>query len=380
MKNTTGNNDVKKSSSKKAFIVVLCAACCIMLICSVTAAYFGISSAAKLGDISTRLSETDETTDSAQEDDIKIGEKYTVRSTLAISDAYKSGDTSKLSDIEKETLDMASTIIDGIIKPDMKDDDKEQAVYDWLINNTKIYEEQLVAVPSGAETYDNPYCMLKYKEGVCVGYATTMRLFMQMLDIDCKVVHSTDLSHTWDLVKLDDEWYHTDVYSDIKGAPYANFNMNDALALRAHTWNQSFFPAATGLQHNYMYEHREKLDSIYDLPQLIKDRLDKKSDAFALVLPEKEAGAAEAVMSAISERFYGNESLEKYNIDNCVMEDGNEKLLFVTITYAGSDDSSANVDADKLTDALDKAFCPATGDGDLSDPPEDGRSIINAAG
>ena len=37
-----------------------------------------------------------------QEDDIKIAGEYYVRSTLPISDAYKSGDTSKLDDKQKK--------------------------------------------------------------------------------------------------------------------------------------------------------------------------------------------------------------------------------------------------------------------------------------
>lgn len=49
---------------------------------------------------------------------------------------------------------------------------------------------------------------------------------MQMMDIECKVVHTTDRIHSWDEVKLDGEWYHTDIYSDAGSPNYSHFNMN----------------------------------------------------------------------------------------------------------------------------------------------------------
>ena len=41
------------------------------------------------------------------EDSVKLADNYEIKPTTNISDAYKSGDTSKLTDKEKETLDMA---------------------------------------------------------------------------------------------------------------------------------------------------------------------------------------------------------------------------------------------------------------------------------
>lgn len=357
----------RRCPAGRVLMIVICAVTALVLICSVLAVYFSFSALDRIKGVDEQLGSMLGSQDVAQEDDVTIGDRYKVRSTAAISDAYRSGDTSKLSAVEKETLDMASALIDGIIREDMSDADKEQAVYDWLINNTKIYDEQLVALPSEADTYDNPYCMLKYKEGVCVGYATTMRLLMQMLGIDCMVVHSSDLSHTWDLVRLDGEWYHTDVYSDINGTPYANFNMNDALAYRMHTWDQSFFPAATGIKHNYCYEHREKLKDVYELPALVKSKLDGQGSAFSVALDEGIQDAAEAVMSAISERLYGNEELSNYSIEDVIIDDGGAQLLFVFIAYSGPQEGDTAVDEEKLEQALDKAFGEQT-----AEPAEDG--------
>ena len=122
------------------------------------------------------------------EDYVKIAENYEIKPTTNISDAYKSGDTSKLTDKEKETLDMAKKAIkDMKIKDSMSDFEKEKAVYDWMTKKLQQDSGALTVIPSTQEDCDNPYGVLKYHNAVCVGYATTFRMFMQMMGIECKV-------------------------------------------------------------------------------------------------------------------------------------------------------------------------------------------------
>ena len=70
-----------------------------------------------------------------QEDDVAVAGEYYIRSTLPISDAYKSGDTSALDSKQLETLNMASKVLDEIITDGMTPYDKELAVYDWMCAN-----------------------------------------------------------------------------------------------------------------------------------------------------------------------------------------------------------------------------------------------------
>ena len=55
-------------------------------------------------DMKAVLAETGVSAGETREDDVTIMDQYVIRSTLPISDAYKSGDDSKLTDREKETL------------------------------------------------------------------------------------------------------------------------------------------------------------------------------------------------------------------------------------------------------------------------------------
>ena len=126
------------------------------------------------------------------EDYVKIADNYEIKPTTNISDAYKSGDTSKLTDKEKETLDMAKKAIkDMKITDSMSDFEKEKAVYDWMTKKLQQDSGALTVIPSTQEDCDNPYGVLKYHNAVCVGYATTFRMFMQMMGIECKVEHNT---------------------------------------------------------------------------------------------------------------------------------------------------------------------------------------------
>ena len=51
---------------------------------------------------------------------------------------------------------------------------------------------------------------------VCQGYAETMKLFLDALGIENKLVYGTGggISHVWNLLCLDGDWYHMDVTWD----------------------------------------------------------------------------------------------------------------------------------------------------------------------
>ena len=232
------------------------------------------SQAAKITELSSTLasaigSNSDTVT---QEDDVTVGGQYMIRSTLPISDAYKSGDTSALDEKQLETLNMASKVLDEIITEDMTPYDKEKAVYDWMCANLAHEGGVTVVIPTAPEYSAEPYGVLKYGAAVCVGFATTFRLFMQMMDIDCMVVHNS--YHSWNLVNLDGDWYHTDIYSDVGRGNYANFNMTDEMCSNGHNWDTNFFPAANGLTYCYAYRSAQELTDIYTLPAAVREVLD----------------------------------------------------------------------------------------------------------
>lgn len=220
--------------------------------------------------------------DAGQEDDVVIAEDYTILSTLPISDAYRSGDRSALTDKQKETLDMASEVLDQIITDGMDDYAKEEAVYLWMTKNLAADSGLLLVIPSTHADCDNPYGVLKFHNAVCVGYATTFRLFMQMLDIPCMVVHNSERYHSWDLVQLDGGWYHTDIYSDAGQGDYSHFNLTDTMQQTYQSWNQDYFPAAVSTEYCYAARVAQVEDDIYHVPSVLREALDAHESLVAL--------------------------------------------------------------------------------------------------
>ena len=275
METTTGNKTTRTA------LIIVSVLLVIGLAASCTLGALALSridsQAAKITELSSTLasaigSNSDTVT---QEDDVTVGGQYMIRSTLPISDAYKSGDTSALDEKQLETLNMASKVLDEIITEDMTPYDKEKAVYDWMCANLAHEGGVTVVIPTAPEYSAEPYGVLKYGAAVCVGFATTFRLFMQMMDIDCMVVHNS--YHSWNLVNLDGDWYHTDIYSDVGRGNYANFNMTDEMCSNGHNWDTNFFPAANGLTYCYAYRSAQELTDIYTLPAAVREVLDADS-------------------------------------------------------------------------------------------------------
>ncbi len=281
--------------------------------------------------------------DIAREDDVKIAGEFEIKSTKQISDAYISGDTSALSDRDKETLDMAKAVIKEYITDDMTDFEKEEAIYKYLTSEMKFDSGLLTVIPQTDEDSDNPFGVLKNHSAVCVGYATTFRLFMQMFGIDCKVVHSSDLTHTWDLVKLDGEWYHTDCYMDNSTPNYSNFNMNDDLCSQNHDWNRDFFPAANGVKYNYAVMNCEEIEDIYAIPEFVNRKIseDEIPDSFSCSFKKAIDKDSEAVARYITDTIaatINNSENEFYECRWIAGEKGEYILCIYHTDYSGEYD------------------------------------------
>ena len=294
-----------------------------------------------------------------KEDDVTIAGTYVIKSTLNISDAYKSGDTSKLDDNDKETLDMAKEVLDEVIKKGMSDFEKEKAIYDWLTASLKQNTGILTVIPTRIGDSDNPHDVLKYRTAVCVGYATTFRLFMQMLDIECKVVHSSDLTHSWDLVKLDDGWYHTDCYMDSDSNNYQNFNMDDNRCSQGHDWTKEFYPEANGKKYNYIFSICEELKDIYAIPKWLTNAIiDKKnviSCTFKKEINKDNENEAQFMVEQLMNQFNMGEELS-ISYDWMLNESGQYVLCFYIYFY-----NNGNVKVDEKTEekvlaAINKAM------------------------
>lgn len=298
-----------------------------------------------------------------KEDGYKVGEQYEIRSTKAISDAYISGDDSKLSDEDKKTLDMAKKVLKKVIKKDMTVYQKEEAVYNWMFKNIGQGSGSVVALPGTSGENYTPASVLSGRNAVCVGYATTFRMFMHMLGLECHVVHND--YHSWDLVQLDDgAWYHTDIYSDVSASSqYRNFNMTDDIARTEHDWESSCLPVADGIKYSYPVQHHKQLKTIYEVPAQLKKVMDnKKSNAFFTFkkLSDKEMKAADAIVNQANNALNELGGYDNYSISgNWYNGENKTYILGLYVNKYDDGDEHSQVDPEidkKITNKINAAF------------------------
>ncbi len=309
--------------------------------------------------------EAEETPGHFVEDGYLVEGEFEIRDTSAISDAYLSGDASALDPEEKETLDLASRVLSEIIKDDMTLFEKEKAVYDWMYENISMDESGTRAVMGrNAGDQSTPLGVLKSGSAVCVGYATTFRLFAGMLGMECHIPHNE--YHSWDLVLLDDGcWYHVDIYYDVTSdSRYGNFNMNDGMCLESHDFPEGALPEATGTLYCPQNQFSREIASIYKLPSAVKKDTEKGMRSlfysFAQEPGEDELGAVDYIMPPLEYALSGDESTASISYTWYQGEEEDSYILgvFVNIfseeyTYNGNADDDAIA---RMARAYEKAF------------------------
>lgn len=115
---------------------------------------------------------------------------------------------------ENEIAELQAAVT-GIIKTtvqnDMTIENKIKALHDYVINNTKY---DVNRSDNKVTTYrsDTAYGALIEHYAICGGYADSMKLFLDYLEIPNYKISSEN--HIWNLVYINDTWYHLDLTWD----------------------------------------------------------------------------------------------------------------------------------------------------------------------
>ncbi len=295
-----------------------------------------------------------------QEDGYLVGESYEIRSTKKISDAYINGDASKLKGEDKKTYDMAKEILERETRKCKNNYEKEVAIYNWMFENIKQGASGSVIMPNSNSNEFTPYGVLTGKNAVCVGYATTFRLFMNMLGMDCHIVHNE--YHSWDMVQLDDgAWYQVDIYTDVSnGSRYYNFNMNDVVAKSEHEWDGSALPEAKGTKYLYPVRNAKEVKDFCEIPKLMKKALDRKKSGvfckFAKKLKEEDLQMANPLIMQTYNVLAQVPEYSSCSVNAMWYPDGNDSyVLAIFFSYYNSDTTEEHINK-KLEKKLEKAF------------------------
>ena len=187
----------------------------------------------------------------------------TLFDSSAILSAWESGDDSALSREDKQVLDAAKAVLTQWAGSAESDYDKESAIYAWLTTQVSYDRTHYEKQGAPRSSYE-PYGPLIEGKGVCLGYATTFQLLMDMAGVECITVvgaaYYSREDHAWNMVKLGGEWYCVDStwdhnsfngdyqeYRELGLDQYRNyFNVTSQyMADTDHQWDYDNTPEAT---------------------------------------------------------------------------------------------------------------------------------------
>lgn len=104
-----------------------------------------------------------------------------------------------------EQILFVNTYIEQYIKDNIKDNmssyDKIKSFHDFIINNT-VYDKNITK--SSYTAYD----LITTGKSICGGYSDIMSIYLYKIGILNYRIASKN--HIWNLIKLDDKWYHID--------------------------------------------------------------------------------------------------------------------------------------------------------------------------
>ncbi|MGE6365757.1 S-layer homology domain-containing protein [Bacillus paramycoides] len=141
-------------------------------------------------------------------------------------------------------MKQAKSIVSSIIQVGMDDHEKVKAIHDYVVKH--------VSYDTSYKAY-TAYEALVNRSAVCQGYALLTYQLLKEAGIENHFVVGTGdgQPHAWNLVKIDNKWYHLDTtfddpIPDEQGrVTYSYFNLSDEQIARNHEWNRGEYPQAT---------------------------------------------------------------------------------------------------------------------------------------
>lgn len=205
-------------------------------------------------------------------------------------------------------------ILSKIIRPEMNSHEKVKAVHDYLVLNLG-YDTSLLS--------NSPYTALTEGKTACNGYAMLAYKMLKELGFEVRLISGIASSqayktqnHAWNLVKLDDKWFHLDVTWDDPVPDkagrilYDYYLLTDKEILKNHSWKQGGingeekpYPASAI---SYFNSIQAKLSTTNEA-----ERFQELMDSIGLqyLLPEYTASSLIELSEMISNQFanYNNE-------------------------------------------------------------------------
>ncbi|MGK8685371.1 S-layer homology domain-containing protein [Bacillus cereus] len=141
-------------------------------------------------------------------------------------------------------MKQAKAIVSSITQVGMDDHEKVKVIHDYVVKH--------ISYDTSYKAY-TAYEALVNRSAVCQGYALLTYQLLKEAGIENHFVVGTGdgQPHAWNLVKIENKWYHLDTtfddpVPDEQGrVTYSYFNLSDEQIARNHEWNRGDYPQAT---------------------------------------------------------------------------------------------------------------------------------------
>ena len=174
----------------------------------------------------------------------------------------------RLSKGEHEALLTLKARLEKIVRPGMSELATLLAIHDDLVNRATYRKDG----PCTARE------LIMGGTGSAEAYTRYMFLALNMAGISChRVVGTEGCQHSWNLVKIDNKWYHLDTAWDdpaatADGRPKAVLShayccVSDATMAKDHKWNRSLYSEAT---RDYPFSYHKTISTPQELQAALK--------------------------------------------------------------------------------------------------------------
>lgn len=192
--------------------------------------------------------------------------------TIKLSSTFSKHDQqSAANELNKKIFNVLSKIPAGY-----SDYEKEMFIHDYIVENCSYADRQ----NQNPRIFTSYGCLVQ-GHAVCEGYSKALQILMCAAGIECRTIQGSrgNETHMWNLVRIDDNWYHVDVTWDDKEQlnRYSYFNLDDNLirkdhqiAVSASERPQDYFknqyynfalPQCTSLKDNYFEKNAVKIEN-----------------------------------------------------------------------------------------------------------------------
>ena len=136
---------------------------------------------------------------------------------------------------QQSIIDKEVKKFEQLVSPKMTPTEIVLLVHDYLIANT-VYDYDGVKTGKLNQSVFDIYGVFGEKLAVCQGYALATEYLLNKYGIQCGIASSENENHAWNVVKIEDDWYHLDT-----------------------TWDDPVYDNLGTVNHKYLLVSQEKL-------------------------------------------------------------------------------------------------------------------------